>query len=124
SFDARGPGLLRRPTGLLAMTVERMIMTSAMPLMTGFPPPAEGQVTLANWRTSPFNRWGFQHVREIVPSADIPHAPGHVWGLPSAPADLSTFSFEHDGARLDFDSFLAATDTDGIVILHRGAVIA
>ena len=41
-----------------------------MPLMTGFPPPAEGQVTLANWRTAPFNRWGFQHVREIVPSAD------------------------------------------------------
>ena len=92
--------------------------------MTGFPPPAEGQVTLANWRTAPFNRWGFQHVREIVPSADIPHAPGHIWVLPSAPADLSAFSFQHDGARLDFDKFLAASDTDGIVILHRGAVIA
>jgi CubicO group peptidase (beta-lactamase class C family) len=92
--------------------------------MTGFPPPPEGQVTLANWRTAPFNRWGFQHVREIVPSADIPHAPERIWVLPSAPADLSAFSVEHDGARLDFDSFLAATDTDGVVILHRGSVVA
>jgi hypothetical protein len=44
-------------------------------LMTGFPPSPQGQVTLANWRTSPFNRWAFQHVREIVPSADISHSP-------------------------------------------------
>jgi hypothetical protein len=47
--------------------------------MTGFPPSPDGQVTLANWRTAPFNRWGFQHVREIVPSADIPNAPERVW---------------------------------------------
>jgi hypothetical protein len=32
------------------------------------------QVTLANWRTAPFNRWAFHHVRELVPLADIAHA--------------------------------------------------
>jgi CubicO group peptidase (beta-lactamase class C family) len=95
-----------------------------MPLMTGFPPPPDGQVTLANWRTAPFNRWAFQHVREIVPAADIPHAPERIWALPSTPADLSRLSFDYDGAHLDFDSFLAATDTDGIVVLHRGGVVA
>jgi len=95
-----------------------------MPLMTGFPPPLESQVTLANWRTAPFSRWAFQHVREIIPSADIPDAPERIWVLPSAPADLSTFSFAHDGARRDFAAFLAATDTDAIVVLHRGAVVA
>src|SRR5215471_21095111 len=94
-----------------------------MPLMTGFPPPPEGQVTLANWRTAPFNRWGFQHVREIVPSADIPNKPERVWVLPSAPADLSTFSFEDGSEHLDFDQFLAATDTDAIVVLRGGAVV-
>jgi len=46
--------------------------------MIGFPPPRESQVTLANWRTAPFNRWSFQHVREIAPSADIPHAPERI----------------------------------------------
>ena len=44
-------------------------------LMQAFPPPAAGQVTLANWRNPPFNRWAFHHVREIVPSADIANDP-------------------------------------------------
>jgi CubicO group peptidase (beta-lactamase class C family) len=122
-YAALHPGYVSSPCGPSQWHLKRMITMAAAPLMTGFPPSAAGQVTLANWRTAPFNRWGFQHVREIVPSADIPHAPERVWALPSAPADLSTFFFEHDGARLDFAAFLAATDTDGIVILHRGAVV-
>jgi hypothetical protein len=40
-------------------------------MMHRFPPPQGGLVTLANWRMGPFNRGGLQHVREIVPSADI-----------------------------------------------------
>jgi hypothetical protein len=43
-------------------------------LMQGFPPTAAAQVTLANWRQAPFSLWAFQHVRELVPSADIPNA--------------------------------------------------
>ena len=57
--------------------------------MDGFPPPAEGQVTLANWRTPPFNRWAFQHTREIVPTADIANDPERVWALPAAPAVMT-----------------------------------
>ncbi|MGH6679280.1 MAG: serine hydrolase domain-containing protein, partial [Bradyrhizobium sp.] len=92
-------------------------------MMQGFPPKAEGQVTLANWRSPPFSRWSFQHVREIVPSVDIPNAPDAVWRLPSKTSDLSSVTFEHKGRRFDFESFLRETDTDGIVILHRGTVI-
>ena len=40
-------------------------------LMQGFPPPADGQVTLANWRLPPFNRWAFHNVRQIGPTAAI-----------------------------------------------------
>ena len=83
-------------------------------LMRGFPPAPEGQVTLANWRTPPFNRWAFHHVREIVPSADIPNDPSNVIPLPAAPAELSSL-FEN--------RFLEETDTDGLVILHRGKLV-
>ena len=93
-------------------------------LMTGFPPPDSAQVTLANWRTAPFNRWGFQHVREIIPSADIANACHDVWTLPSVMADFSEFSFEYQGKRFGFDTFLAASATDGIHVLHRGSCIA
>ena len=40
-------------------------------LMTGAPPFApEARVTLANWQDPPFNRWAFQHVRELIPTSD------------------------------------------------------
>jgi hypothetical protein len=87
--------------------------------MTGFPPPEAGQVTLANWRTPPFNRWAFQHVREIVPSAEIANDPDRIWHLPEAPRDLSAVRV--DGG--DFDAFLANTDTDAIVVVHRGRIV-
>jgi CubicO group peptidase (beta-lactamase class C family) len=92
-------------------------------LMTGFPPPEDGQVTLGNWPMAPFNRWAFQHVRELVPSTDIPNASGTIWTLPSTAADFSQFSFKYEAEQFDFDTFLGATDTDGIVVLHRGAAI-
>jgi CubicO group peptidase (beta-lactamase class C family) len=85
-----------------------------MTIMHGFPPPAAGQVTLANWRTPPFHRWAFQHVREIVPSAEIAHDSGNVWRLEVGGADLS---------GLGLAEALAATATDALVVLHRGRVV-
>lgn len=92
-------------------------------LMSGFPSLPTDQVTLANWRTGPFNKWAFHHVRDIVPSADIPNARSDVWQLDARPSDLSSLSVEHDGTRYAIDRVLDATDTDGIAILHRGKVI-
>jgi hypothetical protein len=38
-------------------------------LMSGAPPfGPRSQVTLANWQEPPFNRWAFQHVRELIPT--------------------------------------------------------
>jgi CubicO group peptidase (beta-lactamase class C family) len=72
------------------------------------------QVTLANWRTAPFSRWAFHHVRELVPSADIANDPAQVRALPAAPADLCAF---------DLEAFLRETDTDAMAIAHRGRLI-
>jgi|HubBroStandDraft_2_1064218.scaffolds.fasta_scaffold21016_2 CubicO group peptidase (beta-lactamase class C family) len=96
---------------------------SPSPLMSGFPPAESGQVTLANWRTAPYMKWAFQHVREIVPSADIANSPDGVWRLASEPKDWSSFSFRHGGETYSLDRFVADTDTDGLAILHRGKVI-
>jgi CubicO group peptidase (beta-lactamase class C family) len=68
-------------------------------------------ITLANWRTAPFNRRAFHHVRELVPSADIPNDPARVRTLPADPMDLG------------LERFLDQTDTDGVVVLHRGRMI-
>jgi CubicO group peptidase (beta-lactamase class C family) len=96
---------------------------SSRQLMSGFPSAEADQVTLANWRTAPYMKWAFQHVREIVPSADIPGASGDVWKLKPEPADFSSFGFEHNGKQCGLDQFVDETDTDSLVILHRGRVI-
>ena len=105
-------------------------------LMRGFPPADGTQVTLANWRTAPFNHWAFHHVREIVPSAEIAEDPSRVAALPRAPDEaLGRIAVRADalpddpglaaalGARPSLDAALAATDTDGIVVVHRGRIV-
>lgn len=92
-------------------------------LMEGFPPSVDAQVTLANWRTYPYMRWSFQHVRELVPSAEIANDPGDVEQLSFGQADFAGLRIDGAGAELTLDEFLEASNTDGIVVLHRGAIV-
>ncbi len=86
-----------------------------------FPPPPTQLVTLANWRTPPFNRWAFNHVRELVPSACIETRP-QTSPLDFFPTDLSDFHLVHNGKHLDLDAWLLTTHTDSIVILKNGKI--
>jgi CubicO group peptidase (beta-lactamase class C family) len=93
-------------------------------LMVGFPPRPETQVTLANWRMSPFNRWSFHHVRELLPTADIPHDPTNVRDLPVAPVALDDLRVAGAGGNaLTLDRALEATSTDALVVLRKGRIV-
>lgn len=83
-------------------------------LMQGFPPANEDRATLANWRTRPFNSWAFHHVREIVPSAEIAHAPEHIWHLEPGRINL-------DG--VDLEVAMDATFSDAVAIIHDGKLV-
>ena len=93
-------------------------------LMASFPPTPEAQVTLANWRQPPFNRWAFQHVREIVPSAEIANDVDDLWRLPPVAGQLEGLEIDDgSGGKLDLDAFLQATLTDAFVVVHRGRIV-
>jgi CubicO group peptidase (beta-lactamase class C family) len=94
--------------------------------MHGFPPRPETQVTLANWRTAPFNRWAFHHVREILPTADIPHDAANVRELNGRPAalDLELLRIAAPNRQaLTLAHALQSTCTDGLVVLHKGSIV-
>jgi len=56
----------------------------------GAPPFDAGRlVTLANWQEAPFNRWAFQHVAELIPTALIPRGEGPIWELVLDERDLT-----------------------------------
>jgi CubicO group peptidase (beta-lactamase class C family) len=86
-------------------------------------PPHLPRATLANWREAPYNRWAFHHVRELIPSAEIAHDPARVRTLERRPRELEVRIEPDAGEPLSLAQFLAETQTDGFVVLHRGALI-
>ncbi len=80
-------------------------------------------VTLSNWRTTPFSAWSFQNVSEIVPSALIrgnglsesPVVPlGNIANLTVADATSSPVLLV---------DFLARSQTDSFVVMRNGLII-
>lgn len=90
-------------------------------LMAGSPPFGERLVTLANWQEPPYNRWAFQHVRELIPTVRIAGASSEQhWA--EGPLDLGRVEFRSEGRLLSVYDMLAETFTDGFLVLHGGAV--
>jgi CubicO group peptidase (beta-lactamase class C family) len=92
-------------------------------LMEGMPPLPERLVTLENWQDPPFNRWGFQHIRDLIPTARIPRSSGPVWRLPRAERDLDDLVFRSGRRRMTLETMLSETATDGYLVLHRGRIV-
>ncbi len=92
--------------------------------VTGGSSPRTSTVTLANWQDPPFNRWAFQHVRELIPGARIARRAGRVRALPRAEQELGGVSFSFEGRELTVAELLEDSYTDGFLVLHRGRVVA
>ena len=91
--------------------------------MQEFPPKPEDQVTLANWRTGPYNRWAFHHVREIIPTALISGAGqnAHPFETTDQTDDLLHKTFKGgDGTSHVLRDYLQTSYTDALVALHKG----
>jgi CubicO group peptidase (beta-lactamase class C family) len=105
------------------MPAERVPTPRELGLMRGAPPPPELLVTSDNWIEGPFNRWGFTHVRELARTARIARGDGPVRALPRAERDLGAIAFGFEGATMTFADALAAGYSDGVCVVHDGAVV-
>lgn len=109
------------------MTESTAAASSSNPtgLMSGTPPfDRDRLVTLENWQLAPGNRWGFQHVRELVPSARIKSGGGSVWSMPREERDVMGVTFVIDGVHSTIGQHLEDSQTDGFLVLHRGRLVA
>jgi CubicO group peptidase (beta-lactamase class C family) len=80
-------------------------------------------VGLANWRTLPYARFGFQHTRELVPSAVISCGCPLSENIPPREGPLSGFRFDLDGVETGFDEFLEHSFTDVLVVMKDGEFV-
>ncbi len=96
--------------------------------MQGAPPPQLLRVTLANWLSSPFNRWSYLHARELVPTVIVSRGDCFVEPLESDPVDLGGVTFEDpapgcSGQQMTIPEMLDATWTDGFMVMHHGKIV-
>jgi CubicO group peptidase (beta-lactamase class C family) len=93
-------------------------------LMQGAPPfPPQRLISLENWQEPPYNRWAFQHVRELIPTARIDRGDGPVWELPRRERDIDGLRLPMHGRRVSLPRFLEETFTDGFLVLRDGHVV-
>jgi len=81
------------------------------------------EVLLANWRENPFNRWSFQNLGELVPTARVAAAPG---GAEAPVVDFGALLGDKVTIAATpgtIAAFLARSSTDALTIMRGGKII-
>ncbi|WP_374091327.1 serine hydrolase domain-containing protein [Pseudomonas sp. TH10] len=96
--------------------------------MVGSPPPPERTVRFADgsYFQFPAMRWSVSNFRQLMPTVNVSRGLGAPVALESAlRRDIDALSFTPLGAQqsMTWEQSLAATYTDGIVVLHRGKLV-
>lgn len=77
---------------------------------------ADEPITVANWQDPPFNRWGFSHAAELVPTAVISRHPDEE----GSPAGASVSTLVADVVP---DAFLEETHTESFLVMRGDEVV-
>jgi len=98
--------------------------TDIDPAAASRPGPPAGPVPLRfHWDRAPRNRWSFQHVREVMPTAEVWRGTGPAHALPRAERDLDMLPVTDSAGRpTTLADLFEETYTDGFIVLKDGAV--
>jgi hypothetical protein len=98
-------------------------------LMSGFPPKRELTIRPEGGELGgnsfPNTRWAFSHQRELKATANVRRGTGAASALPrKLREDIDAVSFTTmEGEQTTWGASLEALYTDGVAILHRGAIV-
>jgi CubicO group peptidase (beta-lactamase class C family) len=98
--------------------------TDIDPAATSRPGPPAGSVPPRfHWDRAPRNRWSFQHVREVMPTAEVWRGTAHARALPLAERDLDTLPVADSAGRpATLAALFEETYTDGFIVMKDGSV--
>lgn len=93
-----------------------------LPIMQGSPPALVPP--RMDWDRSPWNRWAFQNVRQILPTAEVWRGAGPVRVLPRDDRDLDYLAVAGvNGEAATLAGLLDDTYTDGFLVIRNGAIV-
>ena len=92
--------------------------------MIGSSTPQEWRVPLIDWDRPPWNRWTFQNIRQILPTANIKHDKNHVSELKYNLQNIEDINFKDtNNQSVSVSQMLNDTYTDGFLVHIGGHII-
>ena len=92
--------------------------------MSGFPISKNHRIPRNLWDRTPWNRWSFQHIREILPTTEVWRGTGSSWLLPEAENNLDELEFvNQQNQSTTLLEWLTDNYADGIAVSHRGTLV-
>ena len=93
-------------------------------IMQGFPVLSASRVPIQDWDREPWNRWSFQHMRELLPTTEVWRGETNVWELPEHSTNLDSVEFhDSDDCLTTIRQWLNESYNDGFIVLQNGAVV-
>ncbi len=90
----------------------------------GAGPPMGVVVPRMEWDRAPWNRWSFQHIREILPTTEVWRGDQPVREFQRRDKDIDTLKVPNIAGEIaSLLDMLEETYTDGFLVLHRGAIV-
>jgi CubicO group peptidase (beta-lactamase class C family) len=86
--------------------------------------PGNPVIPRQDWDRAPWNRWTFQHVRDLLPTTQVWRGAGPASPLPSDLRDLDAIPFSAEGQACTIGGFLETNYADGLLVLHGGKIVA
>ena len=92
--------------------------------MLGSSTPTEWRIPLIDWDRPPWNRWTFQNIRQILPTANIKRNKNFVSELKYNLHNIDDITFKDtNGKDTSVSTMLEDTYTDGFLVHIDGQVI-
>ena len=81
-------------------------------------------VNISNWRESPHNVWVFHNIDKVLPTKIVSKGETKTSPLEVESRNFDAFIIQLGASpELDLDAFEKFTQTDGLVVLHKGKVV-
>ena len=80
-------------------------------------------LTLESFQFGPINRWAFSHLREVIPTVNIPRDPTHFLVLKNGGDLVTNFSVKFQGRQQSIDHIAEHQYIDGLLILKDGDIV-
>jgi CubicO group peptidase (beta-lactamase class C family) len=82
-----------------------------------------GDLTLAEFQFGPHNRWTFSHIREVMPTVNIPRDARRLMLLGESPHATDDFSVSLLGRTQRIDEIADQQYIDGLLVLKDGKIV-